>query len=66
MKCRDCYGTGVTDNHVTGEVYCSACDGSGIDDEMIVVNVNDELHQILGEALSTLSPPTSGGGHGRS
>ena len=32
-KCKECGGTGLTDNHVTGEVCCSACDGSGVDDE---------------------------------
>jgi hypothetical protein len=27
--CAECHGTGRTDNHVTGEVECSACEGSG-------------------------------------
>jgi hypothetical protein len=28
--CHACEGTGRTDNHVTGEVECSACEGSGV------------------------------------
>lgn len=27
--CKQCNGLGLTDNHVTGEVECSACQGSG-------------------------------------
>jgi hypothetical protein len=29
--CEACYGTGLTDTHVTGIVECSHCDGSGED-----------------------------------
>ena len=29
VKCEECKGTGRTDNHVTGEVECSFCKGSG-------------------------------------
>lgn len=27
--CPECNGTGRTDNHITGEVECSACEGTG-------------------------------------
>lgn len=27
--CSECHGTGRTDNHVTGEIECTACEGSG-------------------------------------
>lgn len=30
-QCGECGGSGRTDNHVTGEVECSACDGTGQD-----------------------------------
>jgi DnaJ-class molecular chaperone len=30
-KCTVCHGTGRTNNHVTGEVECSGCDGSGVE-----------------------------------
>lgn len=29
--CPECQGTGRTSNHVTGEVECGACEGSGQD-----------------------------------
>ena len=28
-QCETCHGTGRTDNHVTGEVECSTCEGAG-------------------------------------
>jgi hypothetical protein len=28
--CRECGGSGRYDNHVTGEVECGACEGSGV------------------------------------
>jgi DnaJ-class molecular chaperone len=56
MRCKECYGTGLTDNHVTGEVYCSACDGTG-QASTKVVDTTDELHQILKEALEQVPPP---------
>lgn len=28
-KCEECEGLGLTDNHVTGEIECGACQGSG-------------------------------------
>lgn len=33
MKCQECDGTGLTGNHVTGEVCCSACDGTCVEPE---------------------------------
>lgn len=30
-KCSECNGSGRTDNHVTGEVECSSCEGTGIE-----------------------------------
>lgn len=29
--CSECHGAGLTSNHVTGEVECSACGGAGIE-----------------------------------
>lgn len=54
IRCEACYGIGLTDNHVTGEIECSACEGTGWD-VLPVVDTGDELHQILGAALSALS-----------
>ena len=28
-QCDECYGTGWTDNHVTGKIECSSCGGTG-------------------------------------
>ena len=28
--CPECHGTGLTDNHVTGETECSYCEGAGV------------------------------------
>lgn len=51
IRCDSCHGVGLTDNHVTGEIECSACEGSGWY-VLPVVDTSDELHQILGEALA--------------
>lgn len=53
-RCRECCGTGLTDNHVTGEIECSACGGTGRVTR--VVDTGDELHQILKEALASVPP----------
>lgn len=29
-KCDECNGTGRTDNHVSGEIECSSCEGGGL------------------------------------
>lgn len=51
-NCDRCEGTGLVhlmpDGH---EVECPACEGIGYDDAVTVRNVDDELGQILGEAL---------------
>lgn len=51
-KCDRCEGTGLVylmpDGH---EVECAACEGIGYDDRVTVRSVDDELGQILGEAL---------------
>lgn len=30
LTCDDCHGRGTTDNHITGEVECSSCEGLGM------------------------------------
>ncbi len=42
VKCEVCCGVGTTDNHVTGEIECSACEGTGWE-ELPVVDTGDEL-----------------------
>ena len=34
LTCVECNGTGRTDNHVTGEVECSGCEGTGVEERM--------------------------------
>ncbi len=55
VRCEACYGFGLTDNHVTGEICCSACDGTGWE-KLPIVDTGDELHQVLGEALRLSVP----------
>lgn len=55
--CKNCGGLGIVRRYVhDGEMWevieCSRCDGWGWEDsEPRVVNVDDALHQILGDAL---------------
>ena len=37
-KCESCNGFGHTDNHVTGRVECSECEGTGCEYPLFVVN----------------------------
>lgn len=41
-KCPECYGTGRTDNHVTGEVECGNCEGSGDEAYRLLREENDD------------------------
>ncbi len=44
--CGECHGTGETDNHVTGKVECSACEGSGHDASKAFARLKAQAEQI--------------------
>ncbi|MDZ4252682.1 MAG: hypothetical protein U1A72_08950 [Sulfuritalea sp.] len=50
-RCENCAGSGLIDNHVTGEIECSLCNGTGWSSELVLqlAEVQDELADIKRE-----------------